>query len=157
MKTVVEHLRRVVLGSSGVETGGQLLDRFVQQRDEGSFEALVRLHGPMVLGVCRRVLHNDHDAEDAFQATFLVLAHKASIIMPREMVGNWLYGVAYRTSLKAKSMIAKRRSRERQVATMFDAAWADGPDDLEGSPAGARRGIEPPAPSLSGAVVALRS
>jgi RNA polymerase sigma factor (sigma-70 family) len=80
--------------------------------------ALVRRHGPMVLGVCRRVLGNHHDAEDAFQATFLVLARKAGSIVPRELVGNWLYGVAHRTALKARTRIGKQRVRERPVAEM---------------------------------------
>lgn len=83
-------------------TDGQLLETFIQRRDEAAFEALLDLHGPMVLGVCRRVLGNHHDAEEAFQATFLVLSRKAASIMPRNRVGNWLYGVAYRTALKAK-------------------------------------------------------
>src|SRR5207253_6439186 len=94
------------------------LERFLTLREEVAFEALVRRHGPMVLGVCRRVLRNGHDAEDAFQATFLVLVRKAGSIVPRELVGHWLYGVAYRTALKARSMAARRRAMERQVRDM---------------------------------------
>jgi RNA polymerase sigma-70 factor (ECF subfamily) len=91
---------------------GQLLERFLAGRDAAALEALMRRHGPMVLGVCRRVLRDYHDAEDAFQATFLVLARRAASIWPREKVGNWLYGVAYQTARKARAVRAKRRVRE---------------------------------------------
>src|SRR5579864_4983839 len=72
----------------------------------------------MVLGVCRRVIGNLHDAEDAFQAVFLVLAKKAGSLVPRELVGNWLYGVAYRTALQARTKLCRRRARELQVMDM---------------------------------------
>src|SRR5262245_26632062 len=86
--------------------------------EEAALAAVVRRHGPMVWGVCRRVLRTSHDAEDAFQATFLVLVRKAASIVPREMVANRLYGVAHRTALKARATAAKRRERERQVTEM---------------------------------------
>jgi RNA polymerase sigma factor (sigma-70 family) len=97
---------------------GQLLDRFVDRRDEGAEEAftmLVRRHGPMVFGVCRRVLSNSHEAEDAFQTTFLVLARKASTIARRETLANWLYGVALRTARDARSRTLRRRAKEEHV------------------------------------------
>jgi DNA-directed RNA polymerase specialized sigma24 family protein len=101
-------------GGAGL-TDGQLLEWFLARREESAFAALVRRHGPMVLGVCRRVLRHAQDAEDAFQATFLVLVRKAASVVPREAVGNWLYGVAYRTALAAKVAAARRRARERPV------------------------------------------
>lgn len=119
MTSVIRHIRRLVRPRDGGDlTDGQLLDRFLGQREEAAFEALVRRHGPMVLGVCRRVLHHTQDAEDAFQATFLVLIRKAACITPRELVGHWLYGVAYRTAMKARTMSARRQARERQVKDM---------------------------------------
>jgi RNA polymerase sigma factor (sigma-70 family) len=92
-----------------------LLTCFIEQREEKAFEALVRRHGPMVLGVCSRILRNAYHAEDAFQATFLVLVRKATSVRPRDAVGNWLYGVAYRTALDCRRRIARQRVKERQV------------------------------------------
>ncbi|HEY7158684.1 MAG TPA: sigma factor, partial [Gemmataceae bacterium] len=93
----LRRLRRVVLlSSAGGPSDSELLQRFVQGRDEEAFELLVWRHGAMVLNVCRRVLRREHDAEDAFQATFLTLVRKAGAIGKREAVGSWLYKVAYR-------------------------------------------------------------
>src|SRR5687767_1242704 len=83
-------------------TDGQLLESFLSRGDGWALEALVRRHGSMVWGVCRRLLDH-HDAEDAFQATFLVLVRKGDSIVPRDMVANWLYGVARQTALKARA------------------------------------------------------
>ncbi len=102
-------------GAMGTLTDGQLLDRFVERREQVVFEVIVSRHGPMVWGVCRRVLGDHHDTEDAFQATFLVLARRAASIMPRGKLGNWLYGVAYQTALKARAIRTKRRRREGQM------------------------------------------
>jgi RNA polymerase sigma factor (sigma-70 family) len=96
-------------------TDAQLLESFIARQDEGSFETLVRRHGPMVWTVCRRVLGHVQDAEDAFQATFLVLVRKAASVKPRSMVGNWLHGVAYRTAIKARAASTRRRLREKQA------------------------------------------
>jgi RNA polymerase sigma factor (sigma-70 family) len=114
---VLRHLRRAALPHySSPLTDGQLLERFLATREEAAFEALLRRHGPMVLTVCRRVLGDRHDAEDAFQATFIVLICKASSVVSRESVGSWLYGVAYRTAHKALAAAALRRTKERQMA-----------------------------------------
>src|SRR5687767_3395651 len=100
------------------EDDSALLQRFVGGSDPAAFEALVRRHGPMVLGVCRRILRNDADAEDAFQATFLVLVRKANAIRTKTMVSNWLYGVAHNTALKAKAMNRRRQAKEREAGPL---------------------------------------
>jgi RNA polymerase sigma factor (sigma-70 family) len=94
---------------------GQLLQQFIQQRDGAAFDALIHRHGPMVFGVCRRVLRQTEDAEDAFQATFLVLVCKAGSLRSPSTVANWLYGVANRTALELKRARARRRAKEALV------------------------------------------
>jgi RNA polymerase sigma-70 factor (ECF subfamily) len=95
-----------------------LLERLVATHDEVAFAELVARHGPMVWAVCCRVVRQAEDAEDAFQATFLVLVRRARSIGQPELLGNWLYGVAYRTAQKARAAAARRRSLERQAASM---------------------------------------
>jgi RNA polymerase sigma-70 factor (ECF subfamily) len=127
-------LRKSFLRQEGAGwTDGQLLEGYLTRRDEAAFEALVRRHGPMVLEVCRRVLRDEHEAQDAFQATFLVLVRKAASIRPRELVANWLYGVACNVARKARAVTARRRARERQVVAMPEPATEpqDPGDDLQ--------------------------
>ncbi|HMF19585.1 MAG TPA: RNA polymerase sigma factor, partial [Gemmataceae bacterium] len=123
LSNVIQTLRGATLHQEGVGlTDGQLLERYVGSREHDAFAALVHRHGPMVWGVCRRVLHSHQDAEDAFQATFLVLVRKAPCIVPRDLVANWLYGVAHQTALKARSTAARRGAREKQVTAMPEPA-----------------------------------
>jgi RNA polymerase sigma factor (sigma-70 family) len=113
MSKVVQGLRSAALaGDEARWTDAQLLDRFVAARDAAALETLVSRYAPMVWGVCCRILRHHHDAEDAFQATFLVLVRKAASVAPRALVGNWLYGVANQTALKARAMRARRQMRE---------------------------------------------
>ena len=130
LSNAVRQLRRIVQDAPGMPDA-DLLKRYVRLRDESAFEALVERHGPLVLSVCWRVLHKSHDAEDAFQATFLVLARKAKTLRSPEMIANWLYGVAYRTAREAKRSKARRGKQERQVANipMCRAKYEEG--DLE--------------------------
>ena len=104
----------IIPTSSSNETSDVLLlDRFVEQWDQAAFRDLVRRHGPMVLGVCRRILRDPHAAEDAFQATFLLLVRKAGSVRKRESVGPWLYGVARRVALEARGVASRRQTPAR--------------------------------------------
>ena len=120
LNCILRHLHKTARRCDAAELSDeQLLERYLSGRDESAFEMLVRRHGPMVLGVCRRSLRNAQDVEDAFQATFLVLVRKAASIVPRAMVGNWLYGVACRTAARARLLLAKRRAKEQAMATRY--------------------------------------
>jgi len=118
---VLQHLCTSMLRGAGGLSDRQLLEIFIDRRDEAAFEAIVRRHGSMVMGVCRRILRNHHDAEDAFQAAFLVLVRKAAVIGTRELLAGWLYGVAYNTALKGKAAAARRRLKGRQATAMLEA------------------------------------
>jgi RNA polymerase sigma factor (sigma-70 family) len=119
MNRVVRQLRRALVpAGDDACTDCQLLDRFLARRDEAAFAALVRRHGPMVLGVCRRTAGHAEDADDAFQATFLVLARKAASIRAPARLAAWLYGVAFRTARKARAASDRLREREKQVSIM---------------------------------------
>ena len=116
LPTLVQQLRGLLVTQHTEGMSDEvLLQGFLSNRDESAFEALVRRHGPMVLGVSRRILGNTHDAEEAFQTTFLVLVRKAESIRPRSMVGNWLYGVACRIALDVRRTTARRKAMEAAV------------------------------------------
>ena len=132
LSSFLRHFRRqVFLRDAGELTDRDLLQRFGRGPDGDAFAALVQRYGPLVLGVCRRVLRQEQDAEDAFQATFLVLARKAGSIDQPERLGNWLYGVASRVAQKARAETARRRARQQQVTDMpaaepgHEADWDD--------------------------------
>jgi RNA polymerase sigma factor (sigma-70 family) len=118
---VLQFLRRLGVAE---RTAG-LLDRdllqcFVRQRDDGAFAALVQRHGPMVLRVCRQVLHQEENAEDAFQATFLILSRKAATVQKRDSLASWLYGVAHHVATDLKRSLARRRARENRARPRSD-------------------------------------
>src|SRR5262245_41983611 len=128
LKPFIQHLRRVLQPAEDKHlTDGQLLGLYVHEQHEAALETLVRRHGKMVLSVCYRVLGNMHDAEDAFQATFLVLTRKAAKVLPQEAVGSWLFGVTYRTALEARTMNRRRQAREKLVKNIPTSAVA--PDE----------------------------
>jgi RNA polymerase sigma factor (sigma-70 family) len=109
---VLRHIRGLTVAE---DADRQLLERFVTAREEAAFAGLVRRHGPLVMGVCRRVLHDPDDAEDAFQATFLALARRAGSVGRRAALGTWLYQVAYYAALRVRKRTASRRQRERKA------------------------------------------
>jgi RNA polymerase sigma factor (sigma-70 family) len=123
---------RKLAGGSSQRPDRQLLDDFAAHRDEAAFAALVARHGPMVLRVCRRVLNHEQDAEDAFQATFLVLARSTGSIRKREALSGWLHGVAYRTAMEAKRKAARRRNHEARLwSSLSKAAVSPSWDDVQ--------------------------
>jgi RNA polymerase sigma factor (sigma-70 family) len=126
----VRHLFQ--FGAMGAWPDGQLVALFVSDREggEAAFRVLLHRHGPMVMGVCHRVLGDAHAAEDAFQATFLVLVRKAGTLRDRDLLANWLYGVAHRVARKAKAAASRRRDVERDAAGQRTAAGGD-PDQAE--------------------------
>jgi RNA polymerase sigma factor (sigma-70 family) len=117
-------------GAAGQKSDGQLLERFLSRGDGLAFEVLVSRHGPMVLRTCRRVLRDEHDAEDAFQATFLVLARKAAAVRGRDSVAPWLRAVAARVATKARAGDDRRKSRARryEAARVAEVPEGPGPD-----------------------------
>jgi RNA polymerase sigma factor (sigma-70 family) len=118
LSEIIQHLHRAVLREGAGLTDGQLLENYLNHRDDAALAALVGRHAPLIWGVCRRILRSHHDAEDAFQACFLVLVRKAASIDARELLANWLYGVAYLTAIKARAMVRKRKARDRPLLEM---------------------------------------
>src|SRR5437588_76759 len=151
---VVRHLHRLAGAPEGEDfSDGQLLERFAGRGEEAAFAALLRRHGPMVLGVCRRVLRHEADAEDAFQAAFLVLVRKAASITPRSRLAAWLYGVAHHTALKARAMRSTRQAKERRAAQ--GSASASLPPPLVAATVQAATAAGPAAGAVSATAAAL--
>ncbi|HLN28226.1 MAG TPA: sigma-70 family RNA polymerase sigma factor [Gemmataceae bacterium] len=135
LEPVLKHIRNLVADAACEELSDlDLLERFTHEHEELVFETLLRRHGPLVLNVCRRVLQHDQDAEDVFQATFLVLARNARSIRKGASLGSWLYGVAYRLALKAKATAARRRAHERRLTQMAPTSSETIRQDIELGP-----------------------
>ncbi len=126
MNQLLTRLTRAA-GESCHRSDGQVLDTFIANQNEPAFAVLVERHGPMVLAVCRRILRHQQDAEDAFQATFLVLARRAASVWPRDAVGSWLYGVAQRVAMKARATRARRLGREQPLDESVQPLASDPP------------------------------
>jgi RNA polymerase sigma factor (sigma-70 family) len=131
---VLQYIRALADPEGGGESDQELLRRFVARRDEGAFAALLGRHGPLVLGVCRQVLGGEQDAEDAFQAAFLVLARKADSVRRRGALPAWLYRVAVNIARTARSGAARRRALERQAARLSSAASTGASQPLDWQP-----------------------
>jgi RNA polymerase sigma factor (sigma-70 family) len=125
--TLLVYLRRLVGAAATDRSDADLLGRFAEERDESAFEALLRRHGPLVWSVCRRVLADEHAAEDSFQATFLVLVRKARSVSKKASIRSWLHGVALRVALRARQQEQLRRCREQEtpIRRSGDASWQD--------------------------------
>ncbi len=125
--TLLAYLRRLVGAVATDGSDAELLERFAAQHDEAAFEALLRRHGPLVWNVCRRVLAEEHAAEDAFQATFLVLVRKARSVSKRASIRSWLHGVALRVALRARRQerLRRRRELETPIRCPGEATWQD--------------------------------
>src|SRR5262245_495073 len=115
MTGLIKQLRTGLIPIPPGQSDDEALRAFIRFKDEAAFAALIQRHGPMVLRVCERVLQHAQDAEDAFQATFLILARRAASIDKTASLASWLHGVAYRVSLRAKRDAGRRRARERQA------------------------------------------
>jgi RNA polymerase sigma factor (sigma-70 family) len=124
--TILRHVRKLAASDAELPRDDRLLESFAVRGDEDAFAELVRRHGSMVLGVCRRVLQHQQDAEDVFQATFLILARKAETVRHQQALGSWLHKVAFHLAVKTRAQAARRRTNERrEVAMLSDDAFAE--------------------------------
>jgi RNA polymerase sigma factor (sigma-70 family) len=129
---VIRYIRKLAgAGPAGEASDATLLARFIKERDESAFAAIVDRHGPMVLNICRRMLNDAHEVDDVFQAVFLVLVRKAGSVGKPELLANWLYGVACRTAAKARGQAYRRQARVKEIVDMpatdttSDHAWQE--------------------------------
>ncbi|HEY8503551.1 MAG TPA: sigma factor [Gemmataceae bacterium] len=152
LRTAAEHISRRTHGATASALDdGQLLARFAGQADQSAFGELARRHGRMVLAACRRVLGDAHEAEDAAQAAFLILARKAGSLTSRPSVGGWLYGVALRVARQAERDARRRRLREARAAAPRAEPGPGRGGGAAGPLPGAGRGAFAPAATASGA------